>query len=141
MIYCFKTQIMGLPDEIESEAEPEETRVESCNMIQLEDEDDEDISLETFLYGKPNKECFVTLRSGTSLPERRAAKQTETAQKTRDGQVTENQPARKKSGLTVGDYNVLAHLRKIPALVSIYDTLMLSAEMRDALIYALQNPE
>lgn len=39
------------------------------------------------------------------------------------------------------DYNVLAHLKKIPALLSVHDALMLSHELRQALIEALQNPE
>jgi hypothetical protein len=36
---------------------------------------------------------------------------------------------------------VLAHLRKIPALLSIFDTLMMSQDLREILIQALQNPE
>ena len=36
---------------------------------------------------------------------------------------------------------MLAYLRKIPALISVYDTLILSTEMREALIHALRNPE
>ena len=39
------------------------------------------------------------------------------------------------------DYNVLAHLRKILALLSVFDALMMSQELRDLLINALQNPE
>ncbi|XP_028549524.1 uncharacterized protein LOC110105940 [Dendrobium catenatum] len=39
------------------------------------------------------------------------------------------------------DYNVLAHLRKLPAKLSIYDTLLLSKEMRESLIKALLDPE
>ncbi|KAJ3708735.1 hypothetical protein LUZ61_012440 [Rhynchospora tenuis] len=42
--------------------------------------------------------------------------------------------------MTVGDYNVVAHLRKIPALLSVFDALMVSQELRESLIYALQNP-
>jgi hypothetical protein len=39
------------------------------------------------------------------------------------------------------DYNVLAHLKKIPALLTVYDALMLSPEMRNTLVQALLNPE
>lgn len=39
------------------------------------------------------------------------------------------------------DYNVLAHLRKLPAKLSIYDALMLSKEMRESLVRALLDPE
>ena len=32
------------------------------------------------------------------------------------------------------DYNVLSHLRKLPALLSIYDALLLSKDIRETLI-------
>ncbi|KAG5556090.1 hypothetical protein RHGRI_006649 [Rhododendron griersonianum] len=38
-------------------------------------------------------------------------------------------------------YDVLAHLKKIPALLSIYDALMMSPELRKSLVYALSNPD
>lgn len=43
--------------------------------------------------------------------------------------------------MTIGDYNVLAQLRRVPASLSILDALMMSQDSRDALIYALQNPQ
>jgi hypothetical protein len=39
------------------------------------------------------------------------------------------------------DYNILAHLKKIPSLLSVYNALMLSKELREAFIKALQTPE
>ena len=39
------------------------------------------------------------------------------------------------------DYNILAHLKKIPALLSVYDALMLSKELREAFIKALHTSE
>lgn len=39
------------------------------------------------------------------------------------------------------DYNVLAHLKWIPALLSVYDALILVPDLREALIKALQTPE
>lgn len=39
------------------------------------------------------------------------------------------------------DYNVLAHLRKLPASLSIYDALMMSPELRETLVKALLEPE
>ncbi|NAU33234.1 retroviral-like aspartic protease [Klebsiella pneumoniae] len=44
-------------------------------------------------------------------------------------------------GIPRVDYNVLAHLRKLSAKLSIYDALVLSKEMREALIKALLDPE
>ena len=38
-------------------------------------------------------------------------------------------------------YDILAHLKKIPALLSVYDALKISAELRMSLVYALTNPE
>lgn len=39
------------------------------------------------------------------------------------------------------DYKILAHLKKIPSLLSVYDALILSPELRQALIDALRDPE
>ncbi|KAL0923667.1 hypothetical protein M5K25_007733 [Dendrobium thyrsiflorum] len=39
------------------------------------------------------------------------------------------------------DYNVLAHLRKIPSLLSVYDALMMSLDLRETLVKALLEPE
>jgi hypothetical protein len=39
------------------------------------------------------------------------------------------------------EYNVLTHLKRIPALLSIYDALMLVPELWDALVQALLEPE
>jgi hypothetical protein len=39
------------------------------------------------------------------------------------------------------EYNVLAHLRKISALLSIFDALMMSQDLREVLVQGLQNPE
>ncbi|XP_028062797.1 uncharacterized protein LOC114266101 [Camellia sinensis] len=38
-------------------------------------------------------------------------------------------------------YDVLAHLKKIPALLSVYDAVKMSPELRKSLIYALSKPE
>ncbi|KAM0848663.1 hypothetical protein ACQ4PT_054248 [Festuca glaucescens] len=39
------------------------------------------------------------------------------------------------------EYNIIAHLKRIPALLSVYDALVLLPELREALIKALQKPE
>ena len=38
-------------------------------------------------------------------------------------------------------YDILAHLKKIPALLSVYDALKMSAELRMCLVYALTSSE
>jgi hypothetical protein len=50
-------------------------------------------------------------------------------------------PSNDKEALCKVDYNVVAHLKGIPALLSVYDTLLLVPELRQALIEALQKPE
>ena len=39
------------------------------------------------------------------------------------------------------DYNIIAHLKRIPALLSVHDALMMVPDLREALIKALQAPE
>ncbi|XP_068225055.1 uncharacterized protein [Palaemon carinicauda] len=38
-------------------------------------------------------------------------------------------------------YDVISHLKKIPALLSVYDALIMSEDLRKSLILALENPE
>ncbi|KAL0928069.1 hypothetical protein M5K25_002306 [Dendrobium thyrsiflorum] len=39
------------------------------------------------------------------------------------------------------EYNIISHLRKIPAQLSIYEALLMSKDLRETLIQALKNPE
>ena len=57
--------------------------------------------------------------------------------------VTQATPVTEETGNsgTKLDYLILAHLKKIPALLSVYDVLTNMPEVREALIKALQNPE
>lgn len=54
-------------------------------------------------------------------------------------EVAVEAPAKDK--LEKMDYNVLAHIKRIPSLLSVYDALLLSDELREALIKALQKPQ
>lgn len=38
-------------------------------------------------------------------------------------------------------YDVMAHSKKIPSLLTIYDALCISPELRDSMIYALTHPD
>ncbi len=38
-------------------------------------------------------------------------------------------------------YDVMAHLKKIPSLLSVYDTLCMSPKLRAFMIYALTHPD
>jgi hypothetical protein len=46
-----------------------------------------------------------------------------------------------KARLVAEEYNIMAHLRKLPALLSVFDALMMSQKLRNVLICALQNLE
>jgi hypothetical protein len=50
-------------------------------------------------------------------------------------------PANDRKAMSKVDYNMVAHLKRIPALLSVYDALLLVPELRQALIEALQKPE
>jgi hypothetical protein len=50
-------------------------------------------------------------------------------------------PSNDKEAPCKVDYNVVAHLKRIPALLSVYDALLLVLELHQALIEALQKPK
>lgn len=92
------------------------------------------------------KEVNMNLRGGKVLPERvylqRPGK--EQAQPVKDDGVPDSTPkggVHEKGRVTDIDYNVVAHLKHIPALLSVYDALMLVPELRESLVKALQTPE
>jgi hypothetical protein len=86
----------------------------------------------------------AVLRSDAQIPERQAPKE---ASKGKDKALEKNKdinPIDKssdKARLVAQEYNIMDHLRKIPALLSIFDALIMSQELRDVLICTLQNPE
>lgn len=89
-------------------------------------------------------ECQLTLRSGAYIPERQPLKESEKEKSKVKGRGKEHEDGgetSEKPKFTVGDFKVVAHLRKIPALLSVFDALMMSQELRNVLVYALQNPE
>ncbi|XP_020080518.1 uncharacterized protein LOC109704178 [Ananas comosus] len=105
------------------------TRNETCRAVDIntDSENDEGDALQ------------IKLRSGKVLPERQEPVQKE---RNREALVNKELPtSSNQAKLTRIEYNVLSHLRKVPALLSVYDALMMSKELREVLIYALQNPE
>lgn len=64
----------------------------------------------------------------------------------RDQQLVQNNigeivPHSVTLGKAAIDYNVIAHLKRISTLLSVYEVLMMSKELRDAFIKALSTPE
>ncbi|KAH7836484.1 hypothetical protein Vadar_001965 [Vaccinium darrowii] len=113
------------PQEGEVITDDEHSSVGSTNMVQISDEpkvgDDNGKEIvkvcKTFLTYKrqprnPNQGSQVPIKEGDAPKEEEQVK-----------------------------YDVLAHLKKIPALLSIYDALKMSPELRKSLIYALSNPD
>ncbi|KAI0494874.1 hypothetical protein KFK09_025020 [Dendrobium nobile] len=89
----------------------------------------------------------IQLRSGKVLPPKMAKNNKEKDRNIitqQDDPIPPPQAPAKEKGkgpqLDV-DYNVLAHLRKIPSLLSVYDALMMSSDLRETLVKALLEPE
>jgi hypothetical protein len=102
--------------------------------------DEEEVSTS----GTKSEECKAVLRSGTYVPERQAPKDFDNGKdkvqnKGKEVEGLVKNPERTQS--TGEEYNLLAHLRKISALLSIFDALMMSQDLREVLVQALQNPE
>lgn len=75
----------------------------------------------------------VTLRSGTQLPDVRPPFSSDMPASSSNPASTDLKRRQLKK--------ILAHLKKIPSLLSVYDALCLSPELRKALITALSFPE
>jgi len=89
-------------------------------------------------------ECLRNLRHGKYYPERKMPKEQgkeKERRKNKEKEVEEGGGSSDRPKPTKLDYNVLGHLKKIPALLSVFDALMMSKELRDVLSHALQNPE
>jgi hypothetical protein len=126
---------------------PPSKKRHSCNVIRL-GSDSEDEGCLHFPDGDTTKQniaeqvCNMNLRTGKNVPSRQPPNQKDKAKEkaieTEEVMIT---VPPKKVAKERTDYNVLAHLKKIPALLTVYDALMLSPNMRDILVQALLNPE
>jgi hypothetical protein len=140
-------------DEGIDKEESEEIWGASCNMVYFSHDEDMPILEEMFFLRNEgetstsrtkSEECKDVLRSGTYVPERQAPKDSDKGKdkapnKGKDVEALVKNPERTWS--TGEEYNVLAHLRKILALLSIFDALMMLQDLKEVLIQALQNPE
>jgi hypothetical protein len=140
-------------DEGADKEESEEIWGASCNMVYSSLDEDMPTLEEMFFSNDDgeastsrtkNEECKAVLRSGTYVPERQAPKDSDKGNDKAQNKGKEVESLGKspeKTRSTGEEYNVLAHLRKIPALLSIFDVLMMSQDLREVLIQALQSPE
>ena len=136
------------------------SEVAQCNAIAAS-EDDDDSNLGVAITPEERKaleaeatsaeegeieEVNMNLRNGRELPEPVKPRQPR-ADKT-DGlqrsklPIQESKPSSSKMQAKEDniEYNVIAHLKRIPALLSVYDALTLMPDLREALIKALQTP-
>ena len=89
-------------------------------------------------------EVNMNLRSGRALQELPQAKQPKANKAANEGAPPSGalEPSKKKKNRIEDiDYNVVSHLKRIPALLSVYDALMLVPDLREALVKALLEPE
>jgi hypothetical protein len=92
------------------------------------------------------KEVNMNLRGGKVLPELQNPHKNS---REKDGLAKDNTPhidvqvapANDKEATPKVDYNVAAHHKCVPALLSVYDALLLVPELCQVLIEALQKPE
>nr|CAD1823289.1 unnamed protein product [Ananas comosus var. bracteatus] len=82
----------------------------------------------------------MELRKGKQLsdPPMRQDKEKQSESTLKPPQKHISTPHGKKSNV---DYNIIAHLKRIPALLRVFDALMMAKELREALVEALLNPE
>jgi hypothetical protein len=128
-------------DEGVNREENKEIWGDSCNMVYSSHDEDMPTLEEMFFLsdegeastsGTKTEECKVVLRSGTYVPERQAPKDSDKAKdkiQNKDKEVESLGKNPEKTRQTGEEYNVLAHLRKISALLSIFDALMMSQDL------------
>ncbi|KAL0919160.1 hypothetical protein M5K25_011234 [Dendrobium thyrsiflorum] len=83
----------------------------------------------------------IQLRSGkqVSLPQKKIKDKEKNIQL--NEAVVPQESLKPKIASANVNYNILSHLRKLHALLSIYDALLMSKDLQETLIKALQNPE
>jgi hypothetical protein len=92
------------------------------------------------------EEANMNLRGGKVLPDPAKAKQTRVDKPATQKEVPTREeapdgPDVEKAKAHDVDYNIIAHLKRIPALLSVHDALLMVPSLREALIKALQAPE
>ncbi|KAM0856129.1 hypothetical protein ACQ4PT_049321 [Festuca glaucescens] len=149
----------GVKPKLRDEPEASTCNV-SCNMVTSNgDTDDsegeivftehERKALGTDAISEENKrEVNMNLRGGKDLAEPIRSRQYRLEKEkpivNRDATISKVQQEKSKEEEAKDhdvEYNIIAHLKRIPALLSVYDALVLLPELREALIKALKKPE
>ena len=133
---------------------PSSPNVATCNVIlKPSNLDSEGLftaeELEVFRAEVPEgsvEEVHMNLRGGKVLPESSrlatiGANNNSEAPKEAPLQGMVKTTTSKGKAVVDADYNVVAHLKRIPAMLSVYDALMMVPDLRMALVEALRAPE
>nr|MCH9869415.1 retropepsin-like domain-containing protein [Serratia marcescens] len=123
--------------------EPKTTGAASCYTISSGSEISLYFPEET--SSQSNASVNILTRGGTGYPPRQPEPAKKGKKKAVEAPAVEEsqpeeavQPPKPASKL---NYNILSHLKKLPSQISIFDALIMSKDIRDSLIYALQNSE
>ena len=108
---------------------------EEFNVLTIDVFDDDDESLHFPEEDAPEVDQ-VHLRSGRQLVDPHPPHRKEP----RNKDVAQNETMDPPSKVSV-KYDVISHLKKIPAMLSLYDALSLSSDLRKALVTAVSFPE
>ncbi|PON60504.1 LOW QUALITY PROTEIN: hypothetical protein TorRG33x02_284680 [Trema orientale] len=151
-----------LLEELRKGERTENDEIVHCYMTTTEEETKEPTSYESKELMEPKEVDQITLqdmRRNIIAQKAKEAKELEKAKRTTNSEKpsisthkeAENGPieipvhhkSRRSNeyGLTQVNYDILAHLKHIPALLSVYDALQMSPELRNALVVALTSPE
>ncbi|KAK1665875.1 hypothetical protein QYE76_054034 [Lolium multiflorum] len=150
----------GGKEEVQEEAtSSQSSNVVSCNVILdykdtpssdsdgvLTPEEQEAFLAEDAMKNLQVEEVNMNLRGGKVLPDPVKPKQARVDKPAAQKEVPshEEMPEGHGEGKTKPhdvDYNIIAHLKRIPALLSVHDALMMVPDLREALVKALQAPE
>jgi len=90
------------------------------------------------------EEVNMNLRGGKVIPELQKSKPSKADKALKETPPQDEAPegqGEKKTKPQDVDYNVISHLKRIPALLSVYDALMLVPDLREVHVKALLEPE
>ncbi|KAK1653685.1 hypothetical protein QYE76_071490 [Lolium multiflorum] len=147
-------------EEVQEEAtSSQSSNVVSCNVILdykdtpssdsdgvLTPEEQEAFLAEDAMKNLQVEEVNMNLRGGKVLPDPVKTKQARVDKPAAQKELPSHEEAPEghgegKTKLHDVDYNIIAHLKRIPALLSVHDALMMVPDLREALVKALQAPE
>ena len=133
------------------------TNIATCNVTIADEHATSSDSEELFTYEEQKafhgeddagevrvEEVNMNLRGGKVIPELQKSKLSKADKALKETPPQDEAPegqGEKKTKPQDVDYNVISHLKRIPALLSVYDALMLVPDLREVHVKALLEPE